>query len=286
MKQMFLALTLLLGSVLMNGQVISFATIDQYLIPSQYPPRYLLADSVNVRECGSVECGHAGILRIGEKFIISDASESIDTIRGLASRWYRIESDRLSGWIWGGFIASYAFGSDTDAQIKFVFGPEKTELVNGYPRRIHLLKAYSGNRELDRIEIREGYDFESASSIGRQGLQGIKDVIALSVPCHGGCGCSTGNLYVFWDGVKFGEIQEAMGTADAWASGGTEFIFPSDIRGIPGVVIRLTDEYIDSSNDEEEVTREEVIEYFRLSGLKMVPDESRTTSKRTYNTTM
>ena len=106
----------------------------------------------------------------------------------------------------------------------------------------------------------------------------------LRVPCVGGCGCTTGEVLVFWSGGKFHHVADLMGSPDGPYSTNVSFVYPSDLEGLPGTIIRVTSDYIDPPEEEEDasyITRTLKSEYLRWDGKDLEPS-GRATEEKQY----
>lgn len=220
--------------------------LENYTHPAARPLHYLLADSVILRKSADRQSTALNLMRIGQAFVIDERSGKRDTLNGVISNWYRISYDNQSGYIWGGFIAFSAFGSHADGAVKFYYGLSRELDTGKYPNYLAQIRAVRNGQLLAKKEFPYNPDFWPPSSKGPCGLK-LHDIITWHLPCEGGCGCSTGDYYIFWDGKEFSPVYSALGTADAWASGGSTFIFPCDIKGEADLVIRHTDDFLDET---------------------------------------
>ncbi|MEL6626742.1 MAG: SH3 domain-containing protein [Bacteroidota bacterium] len=258
-------------------------TADECIDSYDVPKAYMLADEVNVRSCPNTSCTAVAVMRIGQSMKPLERSTEIDTVNGVKSHWYKIESGKIKGWIFGGFIAQHAFGSQTDPSVKFVFGIEKIveEEVRKVP--VYQIRAFRGQTQLDKISVRSfSWSMGAAHSLGAQGLD-LHDIISLHVPCVGGCGCSTGDILVFWNGTRFSDVHQLVGIADAWASEGSSFVFPTDMEGEKDMVIKEDRIFL----EEAEVggyKRKMVRTFYRWNGQKLVIDPNRKKEVDTYIT--
>ncbi len=273
-----LILILLLSPILsfsQNEVDTYFSTIEDTYIDEYLPYNYLLADSVILRSCPSKTCNNEDLLLIGQKFKILERSYNVDTIRTIKSHWYKIElSNMKTGWIWGGFIAQRAFGSESDPSLKFVMGISRYIDQDGWLRKKYQIRAFKNHKEIDRYEVFIHSQYFDALAIGNKGLA-VADIIRIDIPCEGGCGCSGGYIYVFWNGIEFTSTSFAMGIADAWASEDTSLIFPTDMEGIANTVIRESNTIIDDNFSNDQYKRSIKREYLYWNGRELTLDESK-----------
>ncbi|MEM1321855.1 MAG: SH3 domain-containing protein [Bacteroidota bacterium] len=259
-----------------------FTLLETYGDQFQAPHHYMLADSVNMRACPGTQCQKKGLLRIGTPLTILHQSNEIATIKGIRSHWYEVKTADHQGWIWGGFIAKGAVRSHADRDIQFVFGLDRKEIEEGTPKYFYQIRAYKEHTVVAKL-IFESYESEihNLRNLGDVGVPNVKEVLVLDVPCRGGCGCTFGELVSFWDGKKMGKIIKLLGVGDAWASSSQELIYPIDMEGEEGYLIRVTSDYKDtkSSNVIERYIEKE---YLKWNGQELVKDPSRKVEYESY----
>ena len=235
---------------------LSFPLAHEYIEKTH---AYLLADEVNLRDCASKDCEKIAVLSIGSKLTLLERSEAIETINGIRSNWYKVDSGQAKGWVWGGLIATYSFGSYMDPTIKFVAGLEK-KTEEGYYCQI---RAIRDEEEVSRISIKSfAHEIGWIKNIGKMGMENIDDVIHIEIPCVGGCGCTAGNVVVFWDGAKLHFVDNLMGTADGNYSEYVDFIYPADMEGRKGILIKQIMTYEDPDQQPEGKLTRVYIEHF------------------------
>lgn len=225
-----------------------------YLFSEEADPAYVLFDDAPLRTRPEREAGLVRLLKSGERVQVLEDTQDTLTIHGVMSHWYRVAVRGAEGWTWGGNMAQRAFGSHANANVKFVSGidhvtPSDTGRI-GYSYRIVALR---GGQEIDRITVRSfAWGFEEVMDHGDLGLKGVDDVITLSVPCVGGCGCATGQVVVFWSGGRLHHVADLMGSPDGAYSENVSFIYPADMEGEADVVLRVTSTYEETEQTEGE----------------------------------
>jgi hypothetical protein len=247
---------------------VSFALGGQIGQPAY---QYLLADSVNLRSCPSAVCEQVSELYIGQRIELLEQTEVVDTIRGIKAYWYKVKAGKRTGFLWGGLIASAAQKSHTNPEVAFVFGLwEIAPNQWGHPQACYQIRAFQGHQEIAKYQLLDWYiEPGSFKNHGNCGLA-VGDILSLRIPCRGGCGCTAGDLYIFWNGREFSYTEALLGTGDAWASEWTNYIFPIHMEGIAGVVIRQADLFVDELSDGR-YKRKIVKDYFVWNGHKLVP---------------
>lgn len=257
-----------------------FSTLEEQIQQAE-SYHYVFGDSVNVRRNPSKLSEKTGVLAIGQRIRLETRSEKVDTINGIKNYWYKIRTEELTGWIFGGFIAQQAFGSLSDTHVKFLCGVKRVQNIDGGIFPVYQVVAIQNNRIIDVLEdpVFSHY-FGVIQTIGSVGLA-LKDVLVIHVPCHGGCGCSAGELVVFWDGKTFSKVERLLGTADAWASESVDFIYPTDMEGIENTIVKISDFFIKEISDKK-VKRGFTKEFFVWNGSALVPYPSRKTERSVY----
>jgi len=263
--------------------------LDQYLFPEEAPAAYLLRGPVPLHTAPDMYGPVLATLQTGERIMVLEVHADTLALNGIRSHWYRIKAGDREGWTWGGHIAQDTFGSHTDPAVKFIAGVDHvTQSDTGSIDFSYRIVAIGKGRELDHIVVRSfAWNFGQVVNHGNLGLKNVDDVITLEVPCTGGCGCTTGAVVVFWSGGKFHHVADLMGSPDGAYSYSTSFIYPSDMEGVAGMVIRETSTYDDTTPQEVEdgepgtLTRIVMREALRWNGSALVPGDA-PPSKRRY----
>jgi hypothetical protein len=255
------------------GHLVTHLTSNRFLIPEYAPPSYLLADDVSLRKCPGTSCEVLAQLPIGSALILLEESTDTIIINGIRSPWYKTKFGGQTGWVWGGMIAQFAFGSQTDPSVKFVAGYEKMVYEDERWRRYMQVRAFRKGEQLDKISVRcPAWEFDWVKNLGPCGLKNLSDIIDVGVACSGGCGCRGGDLLWAWTGSKFILMDEQMGTSDGEFSDGSHFIYPTDMEGIPGTLIKV----VRSVNDTEvlraknKLEQIQTLEFYYWAGEKLV----------------
>lgn len=263
----------------------------QYLFPEEADPAYMLFTDAPVHVEPAMDAPVVLKAAAGERVEVLEATEDTLVLNGVMSHWYRVGLRGTEGWTWGGNLAQRTFGSQGDPTVKFVAGIDHvTPSDTGAYDFSYRLVAVKDGRKLDRIVLRSfAWDFEDVRNNGSLGLRNVEDVITLSVPCVGGCGCTTGQVVVFWSGGRFHHVADLMGTPDGEFSENMVFIYPSDMEGAANTIIRLTSTYEEPEAEEEvparSLTRILRREYLRWDGKTLVPS-GRAMEERRYEVTL
>lgn len=266
-------------------------TRSQYLFPEEAEPGFLLSDGAPLRQAPSMDSAVVAKASAGGRVHVLEATEDSLALNGVQSHWYRIDHNGRVGWTWGGNLAQCAFGSHADAGVKFFGGIDHvTASDTGSIDFSYRLVAVKNGLELDRIIVRSfATGFEEIRNNGSLGLNDVDDVITLNVPCEEGCGCTTGQVVVFWSGGRFHHVADLMGTPDGEYSENVMFIYPSDMEGEANTIVRLTSTYEETAEEgagedeeqEQRLTRILRKEYLRWDGKALVPS-GRAMEERRY----
>jgi Bacterial SH3 domain len=217
---------------------------ESYAMPEMAPPAYVLRDRANLRTAPGTDADVVTQLAAGTRLQI-DSLVAGDTlgVDGVRSNWFQVTAGDQRGFLWGGAIAQQGFGSTADPSVKFVAGLERYQrTAEGNMDIAYRIVALRAGREVDRIIVRSfAWGFADVNNIGNGGLRSVDDVITLHVPCVGGCGCTTGDVVVFWSAGRLHHAADVMGSADGAYSEGATFIYPADMEGVPDAIIRVTD---------------------------------------------
>lgn len=245
---------------------------EKYVYEAEGDYHYLLADKVNLRAKPTTDSEVIMNLPIGSELLLLKRSDSISVINNIQSNWYKVKVNQKTGWLWGGLIATYAFGSESDPSVKFVAGLEKRieGKGGGWFIPVYQIRAFKNNQEIDKMSVKSfGRSFDNIQNIGRKGVENVDDILAFHVPCIGGCGCSTGEVYVFWNNNKFYNAGTTEGMADADYSFYEIFIFPSAIAGEAPYIIKKTGRVNEEKTREEKVVRQVITEYYLWNGTEL-----------------
>jgi hypothetical protein len=248
---------------------------SNYIFPEEADPAYILRSNVTMRDGPSKDAALIGSLNAGDRVTIELADTKEEVINGITSSWYKVATDTRTGWVWGGHIAQRAFGSYADPAVKFLGGIDEVSYSDTSGTAfIYRLVALREGKEIDRFAVRSfAHGFDEVMNRGNLGLRTVDDIFFLRVPCVGGCGCTTGEVVLFWSDSKFHHVADLMGSPDGEFSTNTSFIFPADMEGLPETVIRWTSDYKDheeSEGDDNSIQRISTRDYLRWDGKALV----------------
>ena len=262
---------------------VNFSTPDQYLFPEEMGYRYILGDDVALRSRPTSRSRMKVALPIATRIKILERSDSVEVKKGVSSHWYKVKTDSAVGWIWGGLIAQSMSRSNKDLNLIFLGGYEKTENWTDKKQggAWYQIRAVKHHQQVRKISVKSfGSDFAEVINIGSKGLSAVDDIISLRVPCHGGCGCIAGETIVFWDNGEFYKVAELMGTPDGEYSHGDHFIYPTDMEGIPGQIIKFKTNVGREDYDRKRLRRIITKEYYVWSNGKLMLLDQKTKIKK------
>lgn len=290
MKNIFLPVALFLVTLL-PAQVLVTHDTEANMGEGEPVTAFLLADSVSLRSGPGTDTKNIGLLRIGSEAELLEFSQEKMTLRGIESYWYHIRCKKLEGWIWGGFIAANCLRSNEDPSVAFLIGfshqlvkkDSDGMTASTYTETYVQVRAVRGNEQLDRLVFRQDVMYPEVQQSGRMGIEGINDILLLSRPCVGGCGCSGGTDYVFWDGAKLHLAYSQNYIADAGSSEWDELILPSNKGGEAGY-IKTRSNYIDGSYNSPEgrdiMRRLQTVNWYTWNGEKLVKAAGKKTQQK------
>lgn len=285
----FLVLLTTLNGAAQDPAFIHHTPRDQYLFPEEAPAASILRGPVPLHTAPDMNGPVVTTLTTGDRIMLLEAHPDTLALNGVKSQWYRVQAGAAEGWTWGGHIAQRTFGSAADPTVKFVAGIDHvTPADTGRIDFSYRIAAVRNGKELDHVVVRSfAWDFGEVMGQGNRGLKEVDDVIMLDVPCVGGCGCTTGAVVVFWSGGKFHHVADLMGSPDGEYSNNTTFIYPADMEGVPGAVIREKSDYDDRATEVAEYEEPEMLtriltrEYLVWNGKALVPGD-RPAEERRY----
>ena len=253
---------------------ILFPTPDTYLFPHEYPTHYLLGDQVAMRKIPHNLGDLIAILSIGEKLNIKQRSDSTETINGLTAHWYKVNAKQLEGWIWGGYIAQFATRSNTQFNTLILGGLHHSDKDASYfnNQQSYRLRAVKNQKLIDEIVVSSfAHGYDHIAEFGNLGVPEIDLIFTLHVPCVGGCGCSTGDSYVFWNGKKFFHPMDGVGMADADYSENKRYIFPKSLEGKKDLIICEETYPVEVGNGENQKLYREIKKtYYKWNGNQLI----------------
>ncbi len=258
----FFLLTVVLFTNVVSAQIhkkvfVQHTINDSYLGYEKYY-KYLIADSVSLRAQPSTTGKYIKALPVGTQLeILERWRKDTLVIKGLYSNWYKIKTATDIGWVWGGFIAQEVIGSNENPKVKFLIGYDHIErkTKNSGHTKYHYypyiqVRVLKEGKEISQAtsKIFKSRGYIAVNHLGKRGVKNIDDILVFNDPCEGGCGCSGGNVYFFWDGRKLAKAASVYVTADGEFSSGQTIIFPSNTNGDPNF-IKIIDYTIDESFD-------------------------------------
>jgi hypothetical protein len=107
---------------------------------------YINEEKVNVRGSAGLNGNVIGILKTGDEIVITGTTEEFEQIYNKISKWYKIKSSKIEGYIWGGLFS-------TNGDKKYL-DSEKSSLAVISQENIEFSEALSGSIEKDFFENR------------------------------------------------------------------------------------------------------------------------------------
>lgn len=248
---------------------VSHATVSGYSNPLYDPGVYLLGDNVSLRSGPGKQSEVLTVLPIGTHLSLLEQSEDSLQLDGIRSFWYRTEVNGMTGWVWGGMIARFAFRSHRDPTVKFFAGPEKLQWQDGQWRMYYEVRAIRAGKQLDKISVPvAAADYLHMFSCESLGLENLSDAFCISGWWDDTQGYSGGS-YIAWTGAAFARIIELPVPSEKPYSERKELVFPSNMEGKPGRLILVSHTYRDADlpSKIELVTSRD---YYRWDGTQMV----------------
>jgi hypothetical protein len=204
---------------------------------------YLLADSVNIRKEPNSESGLVAKLPIGTKLTIIDKSRTASRINSILMPWYLVSfNGKEKGYVWGGKIALASFRSNRNPDIAFHFGMESVDAntqMTSYQIRVE-----QAGKELQRLSFKGfgGYQKRhTCINISNKGLDNVDDIIQVDGFAMS-CGEDAGSIVFFWANNKLSYVERLHDIGDGGLFDRNYFVYPSDMEGKKGVVIKKQEE--------------------------------------------
>ncbi|WP_456441992.1 hypothetical protein [Psychroserpens sp.] len=174
--------SLLIAAVLLIASDVFSQTkeveFDVYTTSATKASKYLLADNVTLRDCPAVQCEQLTTINIGTNVRLLAKSETPHTINGIKSRWYKVKMGPQVGWIWGGMISQKTMVSNTNPEIKFVFGEAGFDYKGNKQFQVRALK---GGVQVDKIVFKsKRLNHDDVSLMNQKDAKSKIDVITLN----------------------------------------------------------------------------------------------------------
>jgi len=267
----------------------NFLTGSNYLFKESQPAIFIFRDSSNLRVKPSTDSKIVNNLPIGSRVYLHSKSKHTLTLNGIKSAWYKVETQKGNGWIWGGCLAQQVQRSAANPDLYFLFSIKGCliDSIDQRTEKVYQLKAVENNVELDCVTFTNNALYlGQLFNHNNAGLKNLDHLLTIDLPCIGGCGCTTGTKYFFFYNNAFKHTETLFGTADAEYSEYEEFIFPSDLSGEKFFVIKKSN-FVDWSN-EENINESDAIKriytqsYYIWNGESLVPSLSRKKTVENY----
>jgi len=202
---------------------------------------YVLGDDVALREAPYEEGRLIDRLIIGTPVWVHSKSVELRSQNGIRSHWYRVETKTgKTGWLWGGNIAQDAFRSQLNPEVQFVCGYERIARKGegSLQAKTYHIRAYREGRQLSRMVLQfESEGIDRSQNLGPSGVEEVSDIIKVELTCISTQGCSSGNMYVFWQEGKFVEVLKTEGSSSKMGMPYETLIFPGEMEGQPPYIL-------------------------------------------------
>ena len=194
-----------------------------------------------------------GTLPIGSVCELIKQGKDTVEIAGISSPWYYIKSNSNEGWIWGGLLTKMCVGSNVDSEVKFLMGYQLYEDVGeqGVKQTFVQIRAVKNQKELSSVSFPLLEPTWGMQNMGSKGLKDIQDIIAVAQSGES-CGHFYGNAYVLWDGIRLMDPLVIGGVPDGDFGIWDSPIFPSDMEGLPNVLIIDSEDYLSNESSDGE----------------------------------
>lgn len=215
---------------------------------------YVFGNMANVRTAPDLTATIQDSLLCGTMIIIKEKETKVDAVKGIYAPWvkvqYFIDGKDRDGYLWMGLLP---LGNYQEDDLLFLYGIDRIVAkgveADGYqPPGDWNIKAKAvekSGRIIDEYEwaIKEPeITVTQGKLLGDMGLENIADILRLQ---FGGeaCGIPTNYFYLGWTGNKFVALPGKTEVGDAGVYYHTEtFLFPKEQGGMPGKIIKLTEE--------------------------------------------
>lgn len=236
---------------------------------------YILFDSINTRETPSLQGKIVTKLPIGTQVTIKGKSTNCLYLNGITIPWYKIEFGKNQiGYIWGGKLSLAAEKSAKNTKTLFLFGIEKA----GINHLFYTVKAIQNNKEISSVTINgftgilKDHRFELLSN---KGLENVDDIINI----HGYsefCGDDSGQHVLFWGKEKLQYVELLKSGFDAPYFYTESFVYPSEIEGEKGVILKhvysgeYSEDYEDDWGNPSILLSEDSYKKFKWNGTVLI----------------
>ncbi|MBA6153856.1 SH3 domain-containing protein [Gelidibacter maritimus] len=202
---MLIGLLILATSVFSQSKEVEF---DIYTTSASKASRYLLVDHVSLRDCPAAQCQQLTTIAIGTYVRLLEKSERPQTIDGVTSRWYKVKMGPQIGWIWGGLISQKTMVSNTNPEIRFVFGEAG---LDSNSQQQFQIRAIKNGVELDKILLK-------SNTLTYSGIELLKnqnqDIISLSSNEDGNFNVIDSPMYVVFKDNSFQKMTSLTSSTE------------------------------------------------------------------------
>ena len=248
----------------------SFNPYFQFEVGKTY---YLLGDNVNLRAKADIKGEVVAKLPIGTAVKIEVVEETKDMVlNGLNAPWCKVSfSDKganKTAYLWAGFLSLNALESESDKNVKFLFGiakiTQKKEKDYSYDEVTMQIRVCNSNKEIQKIEFDGRGSITTARSgeiYHKKGVASVESIINIEYSDNY-CGGSFGNHIFFWDAKKLYFVKNLQSGADAPCFSSEDFIYPNDEGGKAGhILMKAEGGCTGEESDEIEYSERSMTEY-------------------------
>lgn len=169
------AVLLIASDVFSQSKEVEF---EVYTNSATKASKYLLGDDVALRDCASVHCEQLTTINIGTNVRLLAKSSTPQTINGVTSRWYKIKMGPQVGWIFGGMISQKTMISNTNPEVKFVFGEAGFDFKGNKQFQVRAIK---NGVEIDKLVFQSSkLNRDEIALMNQKDTKTNSDVITLS----------------------------------------------------------------------------------------------------------
>jgi len=209
---------------------------------------YLLGDNVNLRAKADIKGELVAKLPIGTMVKLESVEKSKTMVlNGFNAPWYKVSFSEKgvnkTAYLWAGFLSLDALKSESDKNVKFLFGiakiTKKKEKDYSYDEVTMQIRVCNNNKEIQKIEFDGRGSITTARSgeiYHKKGVAAVESIVNMAYSDNY-CGGSFGNHIFFWDGKKLLLVKHLLSGADAPCFSTQDFIYPNDEGGKAGHIL-------------------------------------------------
>lgn len=220
---------------------------------------------------------------VGEPVKIIENSEVADSIRKIPSNWYKVKynamDEDITGYIWGGSLASKTILSSTDKSVMFMYrlwDITPKEYFDSLTIQVMLVKAGELIQDIKLKATGGMQTYNSAESLGNKGINSIKDIFKINFS-DGFCAGAFADVYFFYNGKAISDMITLDEGFDAPYFATNTLIFPKDQKGKKNWIIQIEESGYVNDHDKTIIESFKKI-FYKWNGNQLV--KIRETDKR------